>query len=149
MEEILHDIMREKVFQQSERQSELEILNYCLKKEKKKSWREKKNNVILRTIQHIINCVHGACWPMTQRRTGVNNSSSTSSQEEKENVSRCLDLPDIVYVTLTLIYNCPDEGHHEQEGTYLHIRKYSSDKKGLFEFQSEKPIPHCNLFLVM
>lgn len=68
MEEILHDIMREKVFQQSERQSELEILNYCLKKEKKKSWREKKNNVILRTIQHIINCVHGACWPMTERR---------------------------------------------------------------------------------
>jgi len=41
MEEILHDIMREKVFQQSERQSELEILNYCLKKEKK-SWRKKK-----------------------------------------------------------------------------------------------------------
>lgn len=141
--------MREKVFQQSERQSELEILNYCLKKEKKKSWREKKNNVILRTIQHIINCVHGACWPMTERITGVNSSSSTSSQEEKENVSRCLDLPDIVYVTLTLIYNCPDEGHHEQEGTYLHIRKYSSDKKGLLEFQSEKPIPHCNLFLVM
>lgn len=42
MEEILHDIMREKVFQQSERQSELEILNYCLKKEKKKKLEGKK-----------------------------------------------------------------------------------------------------------